>query len=59
MEEVKSTEFPKWIHAHESHDMNLVAKTHDIHRDRATGKLSVLVHDAEEEAALIAEAEKD
>lgn len=48
------SDFPKWIKAHESHDINLVAKTHDIHRDRATGGLSVLVHTAEDEAMLLA-----
>lgn len=58
MDEVNN-EFPKWVHAHASHDINHVALTHDIHRDRATGKLSVLVHDAEAEAKLIAEAKKD
>lgn len=58
MDEVNN-EFPKWINAHASHDINFVALTHEIHRERATGKLSVLVHDAEEEAKLISEAKKD
>lgn len=48
------SEFPKWIKCHESHDVNLVAKTHDIHRDRATGNLTVLVDTPDDEAVLVA-----
>lgn len=47
------SEFPKWIPIHESHNVNEVALHHDIHRDRATGKLTVLVKDIEEETKLV------
>lgn len=46
-------EFPKWIKPHESHDISLLEKTHEVHRDRVAG-ISVLVHDAEKESELLA-----
>lgn len=44
-------EFPKWIKPHGSLDLELLAKTHEVHHDRVVG-VTVLVHDAEQEAEL-------
>lgn len=45
------SEYPKWITPHESHDLNALEKTHEVHRDRVVAP-TVLVHDAEMEAKL-------
>lgn len=48
------SEFPKWIRAHDSHNINEVAKLFEVHHDRVAG-ISVLVHNEDDEAKLTSE----
>lgn len=46
------SEFPKWVSLKDAHLVEKASKTHQIHDDRVVG-VSVLVHDAKDEAAVL------